>query len=225
MKDRIQRLCKRLSKFTLEEIALIAENNNNEIEVILQSLIREKILSLHDNNYIYNNVQKKAKLKNRLPMIFEYHSQEIIDMIMNCFCAEIQSYKTGLILKPQEKCICKFYSYFREKIFEKQKQELVEHFKKSPQQGRFRTFFDKTFYFYYYNDYLYVSDELLEDKNGKVYLKAEIREFKKIYLILCRRVNFNYYKNYTHFHIAEQIWRHKKEFYRLKNELKSILFN
>ena len=225
MKDRIQKLCKRLNRFTLEEISLIAELDESEIKPILKSLIGENLLIKHDANYVYNNIEKKSKLAKHLPMIFEYQSRETIDMIMNCFCAEIQSYKVGLILKPEERCICKFYNYFRDRIYEIQKQKLIEHFKKTPQQARFRMFFDKPFYFYYYNNCLYISEELFESKNGKVFSKTEIRDFKKMYLILCRRVNFNYYKNYTHLHLAEQIWRHKKEFHQLKNELKIILFN
>lgn len=225
MTDKIQKLCKRLNRFTLEEIALIVELDESEIKSILKNLVSENFLIKGDNNYIYNNIEKKSKFTKSLPMIFEYQSRETIDMIMNCFCAEIQSYKVGLILKPQEKCICRFYNYFREKIFENQKHELIEHFKKSPQQARFRMFFQKTFYFYYYNNYLYVSEELLENENCKVFSKSEIREFKKMYLILCRRVNFNYYKKHTILHIAEQIWRHKKDFLFLESNLKSILFN
>ena len=224
MKDRIQKLCKRLNRFTLEEISLIAELDESEIKPILKNLIGENLLIKHDTNYVYNNIEKKIKLKKRLPLMFQFHTSEEIDMIMNCFCAEIQSYKTASILKPEERCICKFYKYFRERIYEKQKQELLEYFNKSPQQARFRIFFDKIFYFYYYNNYLYASDELLESEDGKVFSKSAIREFKKMYLILCRRVNFNYYKKHTHLHIAEQIWRHKKEFHQLKNELKIILF-
>lgn len=224
MNAKIQKLCKRLSRFTLEEIALIAEIDESEMEVILQDLIKENRLVLHGNSYIYNNAEKINKIAKRLPMIFEYHSQEMIDMIMNCFCAEIPSYKTALILKLEERCISKFFNYFRQKIFEKQKRELIRYFENSSQKTHFRIFFEKTFYFYYYNNYLYVSEELLESENGKVFSKTEIREFKKMYLILCRRVNFNYYKNYTHLHLAEQVWRHKKEYNVLKQELTRVLF-
>ncbi len=48
MKDRIQKLCKRLSRFTLEEIALIAELDETEMEVILRDLIKENLLSLRN---------------------------------------------------------------------------------------------------------------------------------------------------------------------------------
>lgn len=224
MKDKIQKLCKRLNSFTLEEIALIAELDEPEIKIILQELLKEKILIVHDTNYIYNNIERKSKLTKHLPMIFEYQSQETINMIMNCFCAEIQSCKTGLILKPQENCICRFYNYFRERLFEAQKKKLIEYFNQSPQQARCRAFFGKVFNFYYYDNYLYVSEELLTSEDGKKFSKTEIRNFKIMYSILTRRVNFNYYEKNTHLHLTEQIWRYKKEYNLLKQELTRLLF-
>lgn len=224
MKDRIQKLCKRLNKFTLEEIALIAELDEAEIKPILQDLIIGNFLKVNDNNYIYNNVQKETKLKKRLPMMFEYHSPETIDMIINCFCAEIPSNKTGLILKPQENCICNFNMFFRKELYSKQIQELQLLFEKSPKTPWIRDFFGKTFYFYCYNDKLYVSDVLLKSKEAINFTKEESKLFKILYYKLYRRLAHNTYRYYTQFHIAEQIWRHKKEYNLLKQEITNILF-
>jgi len=213
-----------LSRFTLEEISLIAELDEFEIKIILQGLIHETFLTVHDNNYIYNNAEKEVKLKKRLPKTFEYHSQEIIDMIIKCFCAEIPSNKAGLILKPDDSCICNFNLFFRKKIFEKQKEELLKYFKKNPQAPRHRMFFDKEFYFYTYNNYLYVSDELLLRDTAKSFSVAEERQLKIIYSFLTRRLNHNKKKKYVHLHISEQIWRHKKDYNFLKSDLRNILF-
>lgn len=205
MNAKIQKLCKRLNRFTLEEIALIAELDESEIKIILSDLCKENLLTKHDNNYIYNNLEKEAKLKKRLPKRFEYHSPETVDMIINCFCAEIPSGKTELILKPQEKCICKFNLFFRKLLYEKQKEELLICFNKTPQNSRRRMFFDKEFYFYTYNNYLYISEEPLSCKTAKSYTKKEEREFKIIYSFLKRRLNHNTHEKYIHFYIAEQI--------------------
>jgi len=213
-----------LSRFTLEEIALIAELEESEVKIFLQELTKENLLTVQDNNYIYNNVEKENKLKKRLPIKFQYQSQETIDMLIKCFCADISSPKVSLILSPSENCICEFNLFFRKKIYERQKQELLQHFKNNPQLPRLRKFFGKFFYFYLYNNFLYVSDELLEDKNSLNFSKNEIRQFKILYSWLNRKLNHNSAKYYTSFHIAEQIWRYNKEYNFLECDLKNLLF-
>lgn len=224
MTDKIQKLCKRLNRFTLEEIALIAELEEAEMEILLQNLIKENLLIKHDNNYIYNDVQKEVKLKKRLPLMFEYHSPETIDMMIKCFCAEIPASKTSLIIKPQENCISNFNLFFRKILYEKQKEELLKKFSKNPQVPRNRMFFDKEFYFYSYNNFIYVSDELLPCSTTKSFSNQEEKEFKILYSFLTRRLNHNTQKYHPNLYIAEQIWRHKKCFETLKRELYEILF-
>lgn len=224
MKDRIQKLCRRLNRFTLEEISLIAEMEELEIKPVLKDLAKENLLIKHDNNYIYNNIEKESRLKKRLPKIFEYHSKEIIDMIISCFCAEISPTKTSLILKPQENCICNFNMFFRKELYGRQMQELQLLFEKKPKTPWIRNFFDKTFYFYYYNNKIFISDTLLKCRESINFTKEESKLFKILYYKLYRRLNHNTYKYYTQFHIAEQIWRHKKDYNSLKQELTSYLF-
>lgn len=223
MKDRIQKLCKRLNRFTLEEIALIAEIEESEIKIILQDLIKENLLTVNDNNYIYNNIEKESKLIKRLPKMFEYHSQETIDMIINCFCAEIPPNKSCLILNPHESRICNFNLFFRQRLYEKQYEELLKFFNAKPQLPRNRMFFDKKMYFYTYNNKVYVSDKLLPCDTIESFSPTEEKQFRILYSFLIRRVKHNTRKKYIHFHIAEQIWRHKKEYNFLKSDLKNLL--
>lgn len=224
MNVRVQKLCKRLNKFTLDEIALIAELDKPETKKVLDNLIKTDFLRKKDEIYIYIGEIKKIRQERQLPLIFQFHSPETIEMIIKCFCAEVSPTKTSLILKPQENCICNFNLFFRKRIYAKQKQELLQYFKNEPTRPWARTFFNKTFYFYYYNDFLYVSDEYLANNNTLNYSKDTIRQFKMIYSRLTRKLNHNTYEYYTHFHIAEQIWRYGKEFEQLKNELHSQLF-
>lgn len=225
MGDKIQKLCKRLNRFTLEEISLIAELDESDMEIILSDFCKENLLTKCDSNYTYNNIEKEARLRKRLPKMFEYHSQETIDFIIKCFCAEISPAKTSLILKPQENCIYNFNMFFREQLYTEQKKELQLFFNKHPKTPWIRTFFNKIFYFYYYNDKLYVSDCILESPETINYTKEETEQFKIIYYKLYRRLNHNTYRYYTQLHIAEQIWRWKKEFGNLERELNSLLFN
>ena len=220
--NRIQKLCKRLSRFTLEDISLIAELEEFEVKSILQNLTKENILSLHNKHYVYN-VQKEAKLKKRLPLMFEFQSKETIAMIIKCFCAEISCEKAGLILNPEKNCISDFNTFFRKLLYKNQKISLEKYFRNNPQKPRLRRFFNQTFYFYYYNGSWFVSDERLDTENAQIFSKQEIKEFKIIYSWLCRRLSHNGARFYPECHIAEQLWRYKKEYNLLKQELTRII--
>lgn len=66
MKDRILRLCKRLDKFTLDEISTIAEDVDEAVlELLLLTLVQEGKLIFRDNIYLYNKEQ--GGNKQRLP--------------------------------------------------------------------------------------------------------------------------------------------------------------
>lgn len=225
MKDRIQKLCKRLNRFTLEEISLIAEIEESKIKPILKSLIGENLLIKHCNNYIYNNIEKESRLKKRLPKMFEYHSPAEIDMIINCFCAEIEVDKVIKILKPEKHCINKFFAYFREQIYQKQLDELNYFFRKNPRIPRERDYMGKKIYLYLYTHKLFVTDKYLNHLNPPSYSENERLEIKNIYLNSYRKVLSISYKKFFHLYLSEQLWRNKKEFFQLKKELNSLLFN
>jgi len=214
-----------LSRFTLEEIALIAELEESEIKIILQGLIKENILTVHDNNYIYNNVEKDAKVRKRLPLMFEYHSPETIEMIVKCFCAEIEVNKIIKILEPQKNCINKFFAYFREQIYEQQLQELNKYLKENPCVPRERDYMGKKIYLYLYKHKLFVSKNFLKAVNVQNYSDEYRLEIKNIYLRSHRKVLNISYKKYFHLHLAEQIWRYGKDFSQLAKELKFALFD
>ena len=55
MKDRILRLCRRLDKFTLDEISTIAEDVDEAVlELLLLTLVKEGKLTLRNDLYFYN---------------------------------------------------------------------------------------------------------------------------------------------------------------------------
>lgn len=69
MKDRVLRLCRRLDKFTLDEISTIAEDvDESVLELLLLTLVQEGKLIFRDNIYLYNKEQ--GCNKQRLPAIF-----------------------------------------------------------------------------------------------------------------------------------------------------------
>ena len=55
MKDRVLRLCRRLDKFTLDEISTITEDiNESVLELLLLTLVQEGKLTLRNGLYLYN---------------------------------------------------------------------------------------------------------------------------------------------------------------------------
>ena len=55
MRERVLRLCRRLDKFTLDEISTIAEDiNESVLELLLLTLVQEGKLTLRNGLYLYN---------------------------------------------------------------------------------------------------------------------------------------------------------------------------
>jgi len=94
MKDRILRLCKRLNKFTLDEITTIAEDiNEANLELALMYLVNEKRIIKKDNLYFYNKEFLKNNFHGKLPQFFQHHSKQEIDYIIKGFCADVEVLK------------------------------------------------------------------------------------------------------------------------------------
>ena len=82
MKDRILQLCKRLNKFTLDEIATISEFSADNMLPIINELVAENKLIDENKTYIY---QKKQKVSDKYS-IFKYYPKTTINTIIKCFC-------------------------------------------------------------------------------------------------------------------------------------------
>ena len=93
MKDRILRLCRRLDKFTLDEISMIAEDvDESALDLLLLTLVQEGKLTLRGGLYIYN------KQIGKKPSILSFYSKQIIDTAIRCFCLSIPAYKVAQII-------------------------------------------------------------------------------------------------------------------------------
>lgn len=223
MSEQIIRLCKRLNKFTFEEISLIAETDEAKLLPILNEFVANNKLTHKDGVYFYNKTINSSKQNSKLPLSFQYHSPETISMIVKCFCADIEVDKVTKILNPQKHCISKFYKFFREKICEKQHQELLNYFNADPKNGRAREYLGKTVYLYLYDDKLFVSEKLLKNKHVKDYSNDERLTIKNLYLRDFRKVLNVAYKQFFHLHLAEMIWRRNKEYSELFEELNNLI--
>lgn len=215
---KLLKLVKRLKKFTIEEIEPILNIDN--LQEILDMLIVEKLLQLQNGIYFY--IKKESK-KSDLPLFFQFHTTEEIDMIIKCFCAGVATDKGGFLLGISDATLQKFNMYFRKIIYERQLQNLKEHFAKNPKALKVRTFYDIPVYFYLYDDKLFVTGKELKAKDLKEHTKEEKLKIKVLYSRLRRSINHSNMKKLRPYHVAEHIWKYGKDFEQLRNEIYSFL--
>lgn len=223
MKDKILKLSKRLKNFSLSEISVILEAEENVIKPILGELLTDGKLILNGTNYSYNKKIASKGTISELPLFFHFHSPEIVDLIMKGFCEDIPVNKLANLLSTGRIPINKFYSYFRQIIYDKQKSELEQYFKNTPRIGRERNWFGTTVFLYVYNNRLFVSDKVLKSTQCIAYKESERLEIKKQYLRSFRKVQNNNYKHNFHLHIAEEIWKYGKIFQKRYELLKALI--
>ena len=224
MKDKILKLSKRLKNFSLSEISVILEAEDSIVQAILEEMILENHLIKSGESYSYNKkIASKGRIS-KLPLFFHFHSPEVIDLILKGFCEDIPVNKLANLLSTGRIPINKFYSYFRQIIYNKQKSELEQYFKEAPRIGRERSWFGTTVFLYIYINKLFVSDKVLKSTQCIAYKETERLEIKKQYLRSFRKVQNNNYKHNFHLHIAEEIWKYNKDFQK-RYELLKVLIN
>src|SRR5574344_1342836 len=219
MKDKLLKLAKRLNRFTLADIEPILCCDN--LENILQELVSENLLKFSNGNYFY---VKKSKLKKELPNFFQFHTQDEIDMIIKCFCADIETEKGAFLIGISDATLQKFNMYFRKMIYEQQLNTLKKCFERTPKFPKMRTFYDIPVYFYLYDNELFVTDKPLKSKNIIEHSKEEKLRIKVLYSRLRRSIDHSRMKKFITHHVAEHIWKYGKNFGQLKNEIHSLLF-
>ena len=228
MRERVLRLCKRLDKFTLDEISTIAEDVDEAVleedvdeavlELLLLTLVQEGKLTLRNDLYFYNKQSFNKKYS-----ILSYYPAKILDIVIRCFCLSIPAYKAKDVIGIADNSTVKLYTIFRELIYERQTNKLKSLYDKSPQQGRNRIFYDEEFSFYVYDNQVFVSENLFQSPEEKAFIKPEIQEFKKVYSYLTRFTSHNSNKVDLLQKLAEGIWRRNKGFEELYADMKNLL--
>lgn len=221
MKERILRLCKRLSKFTLDEISTISELAPDRLLPIINELIFESKLLQENGVYFYTKKQSiSAKYS-----IFKYYPKVTIDLVLKCFCESIGTTKVSHILSMGEDQVQKFYTIFRMLIYERQEKLLRNFYAQEPQNARRRKFFDQEVYLYIYNKQVFVSENLLQSYDDKPLNTNDKAEFSKIYCYLTRNLTHNQNAHNLNCKIAETLWCRNKNFNELYFDLKNKLLN
>ena len=217
---RALKLCRRLDKFTLDEISTITEDiNESVLELLLLTLVQEGKLTLRDDLYFYNKQISKK------PSMLSFYPKQIIDTAIRCFCLSIPAYKVAQIIGIANNSTVKLYNIFRELIYERQTQKLRFLYGKSPQQGRNRIFFNEELSFYVYNNQVFVSENSFQSPDERAFTKSEVQEFKKVYSYLTRCTSHNSNKVDLPQKLANGIWRRNKEFGELYADLKVNLLS
>lgn len=225
MKERILKLCKRLDKFTLDEITTIAEDiNEANLELALMYLVNEKRIIKKDNLYFYNKEFLKNNFHGKLPQFFQHHSKQEIDYIIKGFCADVEVLKMIDLFGYSKHVMNNFYQYFRTVIYKVQMQELLKHFEKTPKIPQERVYMNTKAYLYLYNNKMYVSEKYLVSKVAKKHTNDERLEIKNIYLRSYRKVLSRSFAHRFHLHLAEEIWKYEKNFEERYSNLKLFIF-
>ena len=219
MRNRILQLCRRLNKFTLDEITIISEIPADNLLPVLNELICENKLSLENNVYSY---QKKQKVFDKYS-IFKYYPKATIDVILKCFCESIITTKVSHILSIGEPQVQKFYTIFRTLIYDKQKKLLDNYYLNNPQNARHRMFFNKEVYLYFYEGQVFISKNLLKSKNDKPLTTKDKADFTTIYCYISRSLTHNQNVHNLEYKIAETLWRRGKDFKSLYSNLYNLI--
>ena len=208
MEEQILKLCKRLNKFTLENLEILSEIPKAELLPILSKFVDENKLIKQENEYLF----QKSKVSVQKYSIFKTYPAIINDIVLRCFCENINSIKASNIANIGENQIQSFYTIFRTLIYQRQKQNLDFYYLKSPQKARHRKFFNKEVYLYFYFNEIFVSETLLKSEDDKMFSSKEKAEFTTIYCYLSRNLTHNTNANNLSYKIAETLWRRKRGF-------------
>lgn len=212
MKERILKLCKRLNKFSLDEIETISEIDSEELKPIIDGLIQEERLTYCDGTYYYNKRVCKKQQTSKLPLFFEFHKKQDIEYIIRGFCTNVEVLKMIDLFGLSNHVMNTFYAYFRTVIYNKQYKELLKYFEKCPKLPQERVYMNTKVYLYLYNHKLYVSQKYLVNKDARKHKEQERLEIKNIYLRSYRKVLSRSFAHKFHLHLAEEIWKYGKSF-------------
>ena len=218
MTERILQLCRRLNKFTLDEIATIHFWSEPTQKKAINELIAKNKLSLEHNVYYF---KKKQNIFNQYP-IFKYYPKTTIDLLLRCFCESVVTTKVSHILSIGEPQVQKFYTIFRTLIYSRQKKLLDSYYSKSPQNARHRVFFNKEVYLYFYDGQVFISKNLLRSKKDKPLTGQDKADFTTIYCYISRNLTHNQNVHNLELKIAEIIWRKGKDFKNLYEDLYNL---
>lgn len=185
MKDKVLKLCRRLKSCTLSDLSAFIEIDEKIIETILLYLEQEGLIQNQNGLItIAETKKKKSDINNKnLHLMFQYRTDEEMNILLKGFCLEIPPQKLCKFLNIQYQCVCDYYCLFRKNIYNCQFKNLINLFMEKPQIGRYRTFYNKFAFFYIYNNQVLVSEKLLRASLEKNTTKMKLENLKECIVI------------------------------------------
>ena len=118
MKDKVLKLCRRLKSCTLSDLSAFIEIDEKIIETILLYLEQESLIQNQNGLItIAETKKKKSDINNKnLHLMFQYRTDEEIDILLKGFCLEIPPQKLCKFLNIQYQCVV-IITVFLEKTF------------------------------------------------------------------------------------------------------------
>ena len=172
----------------------------------------EGMMGIFPKYFMPDNKSEEPKVRrnlNRLPKVYNLATTEQIEIIYKCFCFGIPASQTSKIANLGNTTTETFYQYIRARIFDKQYQELVEHFDSDPQIPQVRIFMkDVSTCLYCYNDKVYITKKSLKSILPQRRQKPdEVKEARRLYNILYRKKFMASMREYLDHHLAVLLWK------------------
>ena len=172
----------------------------------------EGMLGILPKYFMPDNKSEEPEVRrnlNRLPKVYNLATTEQIEIIYKCFCFGIPASQTAKIANMGNTTTETFYQFIRAKIFDKQYQELVEHFDTDPQIPQVRIFMnDVSICLYCYGDKVFITQKPLKTKLPQRRQQPdEVKEARRLYNILYRKKFMASMRKYLDHHLAVLLWK------------------
>ena len=172
----------------------------------------EGIMAIFPKYFMPDNKSEEPEVRrnlNRLPKVYNLATTEQIEIIYKCFCFGIPASQTAKIANMGNTTTETFYQYIRAKIFDKQYQDLINHFAADPQCPQIRIFMkDVPIYIYCYEGRVYVTKKPLKSELPQRHQQPdEVKEARRMYNILYRKKFMASMRKYLDHHLAVFLWK------------------
>ena len=172
----------------------------------------EGMMGIFPKYFIPDYREEEPKVRrnlNRLPKVYDLATTEQIEIIYKCFCFGIPASQTAKIANMGNTTTETFYQFIRAKIYDKQYQELVEHFDSDPQIPQVRIFMnDVSICLYCYNDKVFITHKPLKAKLPQRRQQPyEVKEARRMYNILYRKKFMASMRKYLDHHLSVFLWK------------------
>jgi hypothetical protein len=230
----IEKIAKKLSVFTTDDISVILETPETELQLVLSDLEKENLLKFDGKSYFYIEpirpkpvrIRERTRSRKVFDINYQNYESDFINRVIAYFCADIESSKAAVLLGDRQNNVICIYGDFRKKIYEQQQELLQEKFEQTPKMPSSREYLRTNVWLYCYAKQVFVTTHALQTKSeAKIHTKKEVAHIKLVNCLLRRRFEKSSNFSYVEHRIAEHIWRKDKKFSELVQDLTKLVEN